>query len=371
LIEEKHKMAKEGALFGMGNPLLDISSKVKEDLLTKYELQANNAIIAEAKHLPIYKELIDTYDVEYVAGGSTQSSIKVAQWMSKTPQSTTFIGCIGKDEYGTILKKNLEGHGCKTSYCIDEKEVTGTCAVLITGKHRSLVANLAAANCYKFEHLNQPENWALVEKADYFYIAGFFLTVSPEAIMAVGKHAYDKKKTFMMNLSAPFISQFFMDPLMQAMEFVDVLFGNETEALTFAEQQNYGTKDLQEIAKKIANLKKADPSRPRMVVITQGADPTIIVKGDPIETTDDDSETGAKRCKLDEGDSVSTYPVMPIKPEDILDTNGAGDAFVGGFLAGMVQGKSTEACVKSGNWAANHIIQRSGCTFAEVCDYSG
>jgi len=342
-------MAKEGALFGMGNPLLDISSKVKEDLLTKYELQANNAIIAEEKHLPIYKELIDTYDVEYVAGGSTQSSIKVAQWMSKTPQATTFIGCIGKDDYGNILKKNLEGHGCKTSYCIDEKEATGTCAALITGKHRSLVANLAAANCYKFEHLQQPENWALVEKADYFYIAGFFLTVSPEAIMAVGKHAYDKKKTFMMNLSAPFISQFFMDPLMQAMEFVDVIFGNETEALTFAEQQNYGTKDLQEIAKKIANLKKADPSRPRMVVITQGADPTLIVKGD----------------------SVSTFPVMPIKPEDILDTNGAGDAFVGGFLAGLVQGKSTEDCVKSGNWAANHIIQRSGCTFAEVCEYSG
>jgi len=364
-------MAKEGALFGMGNPLLDMSAHVGPGLLKKYGLESNNAIIAEEKHLPIYQELVDMYEVEYVAGGSTQSTIKVAQWMSKKPQATTFIGCIGKDDYGNKLKANLEGHGVKTAYCIDDKEATGTCAALINGKNRSLCANLAAANCYKFEHLQKPENWALVEKADYYYIAGFFLTVSPESIMAVGKHANDKKKCFMMNLSAPFISQFFMDPLMQAMEFVDVLFGNETEALTFAEQQNFGTKDLTEIGKKIANLKKADPSRPRMVVITQGADPTIIIKAEPSYS---EEESGGKRCKIDTangGDSVTTYPVLPITPEEILDTNGAGDAFVGGFLAGLVQGKSTADCVKSGNWAANLIIQRSGCTFPEVCDYSG
>lgn len=31
-----------------------------------------------------------------------------------------------------------------------------------------------------------------------------------------------------------------------------------------------------------------------------------------------------------------TYPVPPIEKEKIIDTNGAGDAFVGGFLAGYV-----------------------------------
>jgi len=382
-------MAKEGALFGMGNPLLDISTRVGPGYLKKYDLQSNNAILAEDKHIPIYKELVDMYEVEYVAGGSTQSTIKVAQWMSGKPHMSTFIGCIGKDEFGEKLKENLEGHGVRTSYYKDEKEATGTCAVLINGKNRSLCANLAAANCYKFQHLQQPENWALVEQANYYYIAGFFLTVSPESILAIGKHSYENKKCFMMNLSAPyvnkfftvpledlmksrgapFISQFFMDPLMKAMQFVDILFGNETEALTFAEQQNFGTKDLTEIGKKIANLDKADKSRPRMVVITQGADPTIIVKADYEE-----SEYAEKRCKFDSnggGDQVSTYPVLPIQPEDILDTNGAGDAFVGGFLCGLVQGKSTEDCVKSGNWAANLIIQRSGCTFPEVCEYKG
>jgi hypothetical protein len=32
----------------------------------------------------------------------------------------------------------------------------------------------------------------------------------------------------MMNLSAPFLSQFFKEPMMEAMPYVDILFGNET-----------------------------------------------------------------------------------------------------------------------------------------------
>nr|XP_027094903.1 uncharacterized protein LOC113714954 [Coffea arabica] len=59
---------------------------------------------------------------------------------------------------------------------------------------RSLVANLSAANCYKSEHLKRPENWALVEKAKYYYIAGFFLTVSQESILLVAEHAAAKNK---------------------------------------------------------------------------------------------------------------------------------------------------------------------------------
>lgn len=79
-----------------------------------------------------------------------------------------------------------------------------------------------------------------MEKAKYFYIAGFFLTVSPESILLVAEHAAANNKVtviyimgsfslaiissaiaspgplqllqvFMMNLSAPFICEFFKD----------------------------------------------------------------------------------------------------------------------------------------------------------------
>ena len=52
--------------------------------------------------------------------------------------------------------------------------------------------------------------------------------MSPESILKVAKHASDNSKIFCMNLSAPFISQFFKEPLMEVMPYVDILFGNET-----------------------------------------------------------------------------------------------------------------------------------------------
>lgn len=41
----------------------------------------------------------------------------------------------------------------------------------------------------------------------------------------------------------------------------------------------------------------------------------------------------------------------------------SGDAFVGGFLSQLVQEKPVEDCVRAGCYAANVVIQRSGCTY--------
>lgn len=59
-------------------------------------------------------------------------------------------------------------------------------------------------------------------------LQGFFLTVSPESILTVAKHAAENNKTFMMNLSAPFIPQFFTERLLSVLPYIDILFGNET-----------------------------------------------------------------------------------------------------------------------------------------------
>ena len=42
------------SLFCIGNPLLDIQVYNGEELLKKYDLKANDAILAEEKHAPLY-----------------------------------------------------------------------------------------------------------------------------------------------------------------------------------------------------------------------------------------------------------------------------------------------------------------------------
>ena len=59
---------------------------------------------------------------------------------------------------------------------------------------------------------------------------------------------------------------------------------------------------------------------------------------------------------------VHLYPVVALPQEKLVDTNGAGDAFVGGFLSQLVAGKDIPECVRAANWAAHTIIQQSGFT---------
>ncbi|XP_067943647.1 adenosine kinase-like [Watersipora subatra] len=337
-----------GVLFGMGNPLLDICVTGDQDLLDKYNLKADDQILAEPSHLPLFTELSDSKDVEFLAGGATQNAMKVAQWLSQKPNTTIFMGCIGKDKFGEILNEKASAVGVSAHYQYDEKEATGTAACIITGSSRSLVANLAAANHFTKNHLDESQHWEMVTNAKYYYIAGFFLTVSPPSIMEVAKHSLSNKKTFMMNLSAPFISQFFKDPLMAAMPYVDILFGNESEAAAFSTAMDFGTEDVKEIAMKAAALPKEDEARSRIVVFTQGALPTIVV------------ENGV----------ATEYPVIPLQDGELVDTNGAGDAFVGGFLAQLIQKHPIAECIRCANYAANVIIKRAGCTFPEKPDYN-
>lgn len=334
---------------GMGNPLLDISAEVGQDVLDKYDVKLDSAILAEDKHQPIYKELVDSYSPQYIAGGATQNSIRVAQWMLKPAGmegATAFMGCIGNDEYGKTLEECAKADGVLTHYMKDEATPTGTCAVLVKGGERSLIANLAAANNFKPAHLETDKAKEIYQSAKFFYIAGFFLTVSVESLKVVAEHALAEDKTFCLNLSAPFIIDFFGDQVAEAMPYADYLFCNESEAAAYAAKHGLGD-DLKEVALKVAASPKKNAAKKRTVIFTQGSKSTIVAYDG----------------------KVSEYGVETLEKDLLVDTNGAGDAFVGGFLSELVQGKSTEDAVKAGHWAARYIIQQSGCTLSKDCDY--
>ena len=114
-----------------------------------------------------------------------------------------------------------------------------------------------------------------------------------------------------MNLSAPFIPQFFKDQLDQTAPYWDYLIGNETEALAYAESHSLGTTEIKAIAKSIANLPKKNTNRPRTVIITQGTDPSI-----------------AAVAKENGEVELVEFPVHAIESSQICDTNGAGLAIL-------------------------------------------
>lgn len=45
----------------------------------RYNIKANDAILAEEKHMALYQDLVRNYKVHYIAGGAAQNSIRGAQ----------------------------------------------------------------------------------------------------------------------------------------------------------------------------------------------------------------------------------------------------------------------------------------------------
>merc|ERR1711904_13750 len=181
-----------------------------------------------------------------------------------------------------------------------------------------------------------------VSGAKIIYSAGFFATVSPEAIELASKEAMKTGATYCMNLSAPFLMQVppFKAVFVKTLPYVDFLFGNETEAATWAETEGWETTDVAFIATRLSLIPSAK-GRHRYVIITQGADATIVAH--------------RGHC--------TSYPNLQLPKERIVDTNGAGDAYVGGFLAALMKGKSVDQCCAAGAYAGSVIIQQSGCAF--------
>jgi len=273
--------------------------------------------------------------------------MRSAQWLSGQPGFAHYIGCVGKDENGKILRETANKDGLTVHYLVDENTPTGTCAVLVTDKERSLVANLGAANCYKKAHLETPEIQNMINETSVFYISGYFLTVSVEAAVYIGQHVAKHNKRLLWNISAPFIAEFFTDKVLAVMPYVDVVFGNETEGAAFGKKHGWG-EDLKVIAKHIAELPKENKSRSRLVIITQGSKPSIVYH---------------------DGKCVEIAGNL-IPKEKIVDTNGAGDCFVGGFLAKYALDRSLEEAIAAGHYAASEVIQVSGIKFPHAPNFN-
>jgi sugar/nucleoside kinase (ribokinase family) len=210
-----------------------------------------------------------------------------------------------------------------------------------------------------------------------------------------------------MNLSAKWVVQGFLKCLLELLPYADYVFGNEDEARCLAKEMKWREVHcVKRIACNIAMLPKLDPSKPRCVVITQGADDVVMVVArldtdvsgatldkeqiTPMgpgcftanyddgcnEREKEDKKEEKKECKdcarcetfvlptyIRNRISITSIPVTPIPTSELKDTNGCGDSFVGAFLATVSQGKSHEEAAKAGNALAQLVARATGCVF--------
>ncbi|KAH8853371.1 Adenosine kinase 2 [Schistosoma japonicum] len=332
----------EGYVFGMGNPLLDIIVEAEEEIYEEYDLKKDDAILAEEKHMSIYDKIEKQNGVKYIAGGSTLNTVKMIQWIIGKPFVCSYVGCIGSDLMGKHIMNECRELNITTEFQVTKEPLkTGKVAVLTSNKLRSMVTYLGAACDLSLNHIEQPHVWSLVEKAQVYYIAGYVISSCYDGMLKVAKHSLASEKLFCFNLSAPFLSQFKTDEVDIMLSYSGIVFGNEFEATAYAEAHALSDRTVHGIVRYIANLPFADGKQhKRIVIVTRGNEPVVVTDSFDL--------------------SVHQFVVEKLREDQIVDTNGAGDAFAAGFIAEYIQKQSIVKSVHSAVEAATYIICRSG-----------
>eukprot|EP00929_Paragymnodinium_shiwhaense_P042390 TRINITY_DN21949_c0_g1_i1.p1 TRINITY_DN21949_c0_g1~~TRINITY_DN21949_c0_g1_i1.p1 ORF type:complete len:380 (+),score=43.67 TRINITY_DN21949_c0_g1_i1:105-1142(+) len=336
-------MAERVAILGMDHPIVDIVADVDKAFLERYDVGVDSIRLARKEDMPLYDELAAMPDVRYVAGGATQNSIRVAQWMLRSPGATAYMGCVGTDTFADKLREACARDGVRAHYMVDNDLPTAGCAVMVYDGERSMVTALNCANNYEHTHLQEPEQWEILQQAQVVYSAGYFICASPESIRLCAEEKAKDGGIYCMNLAAPFLMHIphIKQVFVETMPLVDFLFGNESEAMAWALSEGWETNDVPLIATRLSLIPSAKGKGSRTVVITCGTEATVVAH---------------------EG-HVAEYPIQLVPRANLVDTNGAGDAYVGGFLAGLVKGMPTKDCCRAGAFAASIIVQHRGCEF--------
>lgn len=340
-------------IFAAGNPMLDMAAHLGKECMDRYDLPYGGAVLAEEKHQPLFQEIQKHQTLHQTPGGSAINTIRNANHMlkSKYPGACMYFGSIGQDKIGEHVKKGVQQEGLKALWCEHEDLPTSKCAVVVHEGERALCCDIGAACKYKLSHLQ--DNIKELDTAQILYTTGFFINSNFEAVKTIAKFAHDNDRTFAINLSAVWVIDFHFEQLKEIISYADYVFGNEDETSAFGKKQGLQVTNLSEVTEYIAKLPKKNESKPRTVVTTQGSRPVLTAIYDH---TSEQIET-------------DSFQVEVIDKENICDMNGAGDAFVGGFLAQLLLEQPLSKCVHAGLYLSGECITRSGTYFPRPCKY--
>ena len=143
--------------------------------------------------------------------------------------------------------------------------------------------------------------------------------------MTLAKFAHDKNKIFGFNFAAPYTFSQYKEKILEIMNYCDFIFCNKEEALACSEylhaelglDTDEKRTNLMDIASAISSYNKSNKKRQKITVITDSSSPV----------------TCSIFSAQSQGLTVFQVSPMPVEKELLLDSNGAGDSFVGGFFS--------------------------------------
>ena len=303
-------------ILGIGSALVDILTQLpNDDILKELNLPKGSMTYVDAQTSVEIGKKLAYLGTQMASGGSAANTMS---GLAQLGVEAGFLSKIGKDEVGRFFEKQMTETHVKPQMLTSETPTGRVQALVTPDSERTFATCLGAAAEICADDI-KPE---LFEGWDILYVEGY-LVANPTMLDKALTTAKAAGLKIAIDMASYNVVEESRDYFMQLIEnYVDYVFANEQEAFALTGMESRQALDF------IA-------SRCEIAVV----------------------KIGAKGAFIKRGDEMVTIPPMKA---NVIDTNGAGDMWAAGFMAGLVKGENLAKCGQMGAIVAANVIEVLG-----------
>lgn len=301
---------------GIGSALMDLIFEVDDSVLEEIGLKKGEMhLIDKEKSKDILNKL---ENAKTCPGGSSANTLAGVAMLGG---NAVFLGKIGKDEHGEAYESKTKEHGVNTNLSKHDNEMTGHAITLITpDAERTFATHLGSSLHLKKEDITEED----IKESKILHIEGYQLEGDvKEAALHAMEIAKKNNVLISIDLADPAFVKRNLESLKEiTKEYADIIFANENEAKAFT------GKDEEEALHEISNICK-------IAAVKLGERGSLIKRDGKVH-------------------------IIPINVVNVVNTNGAGDAYAAGILYSIAKDINIEKAGKIASFISSKVVASSG-----------
>ena len=307
-------------VLAIGNAIVDVLGHTDDAFLRQHDVPKGGMVLIDADKAHAITEALKA--TAQVAGGMVGNSCAV---LASLGGRARFVGKVGDDALGAVYRQSMAEVGVAFDTPPHPAMPTGRCLISVTpDAERSMATSLGAAGHVAEDDVREED----VATARVTFLEGFLFEAEGsraafEKVVRLvrqgeGQTALTLCDTGVVERQGEALSAFVRDG-------VDLLFANEAEAMALTGE---GSADAA-----VAALRGMVAS----AAVTLG-----------------------ERGSVTFADGAEPVAVPAVRPDRLVDTTGAGDAYAGGYLFGLARGADPAGRARFGSLAASEVIGHMG-----------
>jgi sugar/nucleoside kinase (ribokinase family) len=298
-----NKTATEFELAGVGSPIMDLVARVPDSFLSNLSGEKGGMVLVDDAEMARILSLLEAQPASATGGSAANATFNAARLGIRT----TFVGKLGNDSVAQAYMERFRSAGVDVSRFKHGSVANARCLALVTpDAQRTMRTNLGAAMTLAPSEISI-EDFRGVRHA---HIEGY-LVFNHELCEAVLGAARAAGCTISLDLSSFEVVNAARDWMFRQFGHgIDVVFANEDEIRALYPGREA---DYEALARSLAG-------HGVIAAVKMGRDGAWVARGGEI------------------------HRIAPVRAPEVVDTNGAGDAWAAGFLYGFLRNLPLDKC---------------------------